>query len=132
MLIRRVSLAFLFCVAASVGVLVGLPANVPGQEEVESCQLAIPSNVTIIVGEDLVIVTGKSSAISTPNCAPGTPQPHSAVIVDPGSGRPAQNSAILIFVAADATDPPNGTRFRITDGPSLCSGDLHLYTGMVE
>jgi hypothetical protein len=129
MLIRRVSIALLICAAALLGVLLGLPSNVPAQEEGEECFIAIPNNVTIVVGQSLVIVTGKPSAVSAVNCAPGMAQTHSAVIVDPGGGEAAQNSGILIF----ADQPlPNGTRLRIISEPTVCNGDLKLYTGVVE
>lgn len=129
MLIRRVSILLLISVAALVGILVGLPSNVPAQEKGDDFSLAIPNNVTIVLGQSLVIVTGKSSGISPVNCAPGTPQPHSAVIVDPGSGRAAQHSDILIFA-----DHPisSGTRLRITGGGTTCNADLKLYSGTVE
>ena len=130
MLIRRVCVLLLICAVALFGTLIGLASIAPAMEKDQEFDLAIPESVTIVVGQDLVIVTGiPDASISPVNCAPGTPRPHSAVIVDPGGGRGARRSDILIFAEADM---PAGTRLRITGGPTLCSGELTLYRGTVE
>jgi len=129
MLIQRVTILFVICIAAVVGILFGLPSSIPAQQAGDEFCIAIPFNVAIVVDQSLVIITGKPSAVSPVSCAPGIAQTHSAVIVDPGGGEGAQNSGILIFA-----DPPlsNGTRLRIISEPVVCNGDLHLYLGTVE
>ena len=119
----------LFLVASCVMALVGLPSVVPAQQQGEVLELALPSNVFVIVGQSLVLITGRPSHVSTENCAAGTPHPVSGVVVDEGGGNAAQQTGGLVF---RNTEPRPGTRIRIVAGPHSCNGDLHLYDGVVE
>jgi hypothetical protein len=122
---QRRLVCILFCVAA----LVGLPSTVPAQEEAEILYVALPSDVFVVVGESLVLITGRPTSTSPVSCAPGTAQAVSAVVVDEGGSNGAEQTGVLVF---HETPPRPGTRIRIVGGPYACSTDLRLYEGVVE
>jgi hypothetical protein len=95
-------------------------------------QIAIPTNFFIVSGQTHMIFTGRSSTIATVACAPGTPWPQAAVLVDPGSGTQAEITGVLVFHDHEL---PAGSRYLITAGPTLitagptpCNSELRLYT----
>ena len=89
-------------------------------------RIAIPVNVEIVVGQSHVLKIGEPTSISPVNCAPGTPFPQTAVVLDPGGGRASQITGALFFHDHEIT---NGTRYLITAGPDPCNTDFKLYTG---
>lgn len=91
-------------------------------------QIALPANVAIVVGQSQVHIIGRPTSISPVNCAPGTAQPQSAVVVDPGGGTASQITGGLFFHDHEV---PNGSRYKITAGPDACNTDFKLYTGTV-
>jgi hypothetical protein len=122
---RKALWPVMFCAAA----FLGLASALPAQQQGEQVELALPDDVFVIVGQSLVIITGRPSHISTVNCAAGTPQPFGGVVVDEGGGNAAQQAFGLVF--RDTPARP-GTKIRIIGGPRLCSGHLLLYDGIVE
>ena len=122
---RRQSFWLLLWVTA----VLGLQSSVPAQQEGEMLQLALPRDVFVVVGQSLVIITGRPTSASPVNCAAGVSRPASAVVVDEGGGNAAQQTAVLVF---RETEPRNGTRIRIVGGPALCNAELLLYEGIVE
>lgn len=57
-----------FCVIA----LLGLPSLVPAQQEGEMLQLALPRDVFVVVGQSLVIITGRPTSASPVTVQPGS------------------------------------------------------------
>jgi hypothetical protein len=92
-------------------------------------QIAIPTNVTINVGSHRVIFIGKPTSTSPVNCAPGTPNPQTVVVVEPEGGSASQITGVLAFHDHEI---PNGTRYQIVGGPNACNTDFKLYTGFLE
>lgn len=90
-----------------------------------SIQIAIPSNVEVLVGSSQVHVIGRPTSVSPVNCAPGTPFPQSAVVLDPGGSHASQITGALFFHDHEIA---NGTRFLVTAGPDQCNADFKLYT----
>lgn len=109
--------------------LVSVPLSVPAQQEGEALWVALPNNVYVVVGQSIALITGRPSTVSAENCAPGTPWPASAVLVDESHENAAQNTGLLVF---RDTEPRIATRIRIVGGPTVCNGELRLYTGVVE
>jgi hypothetical protein len=101
MLIRRVSLALLICVAAVAGILVGLPASVPGAHEVEELKSAIPKD------------TG------TPQATCGCGQTDSAVVSQ------EEGDTFEVSVPADALISDTATKLIYigTPGPNVDAQD---------
>lgn len=123
---------FWLLICATVLVTVGLPFNVPAQENGEFRELAIPINVSIVTGESFVILTGKSNGASTVKCAPGPFEfEHNAVVIDPGGGSATQRTEVVVFHSAEEPARP-GTRFRISGDGAPCNADYKLYSGRVE
>lgn len=123
----------LFLVVSCVTVLVGLPAVVPAQQEGEVLEIAIPTDVYVVAGQSLVLITGRPTSGSPVNCASGVSHPVSAVIVDEGGGNAAQQTGVLVFRGNSSDSAPRpGTRIRIVAGPAACNGDLNLWQGVVE
>jgi hypothetical protein len=120
-------LSFLICAA----VVVGLSSVVPAQQEGEIVQVAVPINTSIVTNESLAILIGKPVESSTLGCAPGFEHPHSAVIIDPGGGRPAQRSDIVVF-RYQSEPAKNGTRILLEGDGAPCNADYKLYTGTVN
>lgn len=91
--------------------------------------IAIPMNVDVVVGSSQVHVIGRPTSISPVNCAPGTPYPQSAVVLDPGGSHASQVTGVLFF---NDHEIANGTRYQITGGPDPCNADFRLYTGTLN
>lgn len=92
-------------------------------------RIAIPVNVEVVVGQSQVHIIGRPTSVSPVNCAPGTPFPQSAVVIDPGGGRASQITGVLPFHDHEI---PNGARYQITEGPDPCNTDFRLFTGALE
>lgn len=92
-------------------------------------QIAIPTNVETIVGQHRVIFIGKPTSTSPVVCAPGTPNPQTAAVVDPGGGSATQITGVLAFHDHEIS---LGSRYLITDGPNPCNADFRLYTATLE
>lgn len=88
-------------------------------------QIAIPTNVTINVGSHSVVFIGRPTSTSPVNCAPGTPNPQTVNVIEPGGGSAAQITNVLAFHDHEI---PLGSRYQITGGPNACNTDFKLYT----
>ena len=123
----------LLSTAAAVGVLASIGTVAFLQQALAdtpaTLKIAIPSNVEVVVGSTQVHTIGRPTSVSPVNCAPGTPFPQSAVILDPGGAHASQIAGVLNFHDHEI---PNGTRYQITDGPAPCNTDFQLYTGTIE
>ena len=108
-----------------------LTLHVPGvrADAPADINVAIPTNVTVTVGQTMVVFIGRPSSTSPVNCAPGTPHPQAVVAIDPQGGHASQITGVL---AHHDHEIPNGTRYRINGGPSPCHADLRLYVGTLE
>ena len=116
-----------FAGAASVVVLGGFFFSHEAQADTTTTiQLAIPTNVSIVVGQHQVVFIGRPTSTSPVNCAPGTPNPQTVVAVDPGRGSASQITDVLAFHDHEIS---LGSRYTITEGPAPCNTDLKLYTG---
>jgi hypothetical protein len=122
---RKALWSAMFCAAA----FFGLASALPAQEQGEQVKVALDHNVFVVVGQSLVIITGRPSAASRVNCAEGTPQPFAGVVVDEGGGNAAQQALGLVF--RDTPARP-GTKIRIIGFLGVCSGEMFLYDGIVE
>jgi hypothetical protein len=98
-------------------------------DTVTTVQIAIPSNVTVIPGQTLVVFIGKPTSTSPVTCSPGTPQPQTVVTLDPSGGTAAQITGVLAFHDHEI---PNGNRYQITSDGAPCNADLKLYTGTLN
>ena len=92
-------------------------------------QIAIPTNVTISVGSHQVTFIGLQTSISPVACAPGTPNPQTVEVVEPGGGSAAQITGVLAFHDHEISV---GSRYNITSGPSPCNAELKLYTATLD
>lgn len=116
---------------AMVAVSAVLPSTAAAQQV--EFHIAIPQDVVVNVDlsdGSVVIITGGVVEPSPVLCAPGTPLPHNAVLVDPAGGRGSQRTDVLVFVNGALPDDRlrNGTRFMITNGRT-CNSDFRLYIG---
>jgi len=92
-------------------------------------QIAIPTNVAINVGSHTVVFIGRPTSTSPVACAPGTPNPQTVVVVEPGGGSASQITGVLAFHDHEI---PLGSRYQITAGPTPCNADFRLYTGTLN
>jgi hypothetical protein len=92
-------------------------------------QIAIPTNVTILVGSHQVVFIGRPTSASPVACAPGTPNPQTVVAVEPGGGSAAQITGVLAFHDHEI---PLGSTYQITAGPTACNTDFKLYTATLN
>jgi hypothetical protein len=92
-------------------------------------QIAIPTNVTINVGSHEVVFIGRPTSTSPVACAPGTPNPQTVIVVEPGGGSAAQITGVLAFHDHEI---PLGSRYQITAGPNACNTDFKLYTATLK
>jgi hypothetical protein len=116
MLIRRVSILFLICVAALVDIRVGLSSNVPAQEEGDNFRLAIPTSVVIDVGSDLEPAT-KAEQLDGEPVQIAVPDPDGDGVVDIAAGVEGDDEVLftgqsLGTIAAGGCDCCDGTAQR--------------------
>jgi hypothetical protein len=85
--------------------------------------------VTINVGSHTVVFIGRPTSASPVNCAPGTPNPQTVNVVEPGGGSAAQTTGVLAFHDHEIS---LGSRYQITAGPNACNTDFKLYTATLN
>lgn len=129
MLKRRMRATLLAAAAAIATVGVGLYWPLAYADTPSTIQIAIPSNVTITVGQHQLVFIGRPTSTSPVACAPGTPNPQTVVAVEPSRGSAAQITGVLAFHDHEIS---LGSRYQITEGPNACNTDFKLYTATLN
>jgi hypothetical protein len=149
MLIRRVSVLFLICIAALIGTLIGLPSNVPAQEAAGP----LPSGTGVIVWleasvnqpepdlgppTDMLVFTGGPTFLVDLDCFDEPEYRQNAVLVDVNGRRSSRAVSVIAqhaHVEGEAVPVTPGTRVTNFIPAGGCnSGGItyRKYVGTVE